>query len=165
MKTVALAGLLAITGVSSAWAGSDGGRADRPNGVHCEVKADKDDVVRKGQTVVIEAGQKVKDAVALEGDVVIKKGARVKSAVAINGSVTVESGATVTENVVAVGGELRIAPGARVQGSRVSLGKTLHLIDEDGQEVTLGLEVNGESLGQKLVREILAEVKACRIES
>ncbi|MBI5543738.1 MAG: hypothetical protein HY901_07625 [Deltaproteobacteria bacterium] len=132
--------------------------------INCDLKADKDDVVIKGKDVVIEAGRKVKDAVAVDGNVLIKKGAKVKSAVALKGKVTLEAGATVEDSAVALGGTVEVGEGARVGGSRVWVDQGIHVIDEKGAKVDLDLSVNGSSLSKLVLNAILKDIRSCQIE-
>src|SRR4051812_35417048 len=82
--------------------------------VNCHITAEKGDRVVQGKRLIIEKGEVVKDAVAIDGDVVVRAGAVVKSAVAINGQVILEPGARVSGDAVAVGGDLKLSDGSRV---------------------------------------------------
>lgn len=131
--------------------------------VNCTLKADKDDRVAKGQDLEVVEGQRLKDAVVVEGNLIIRRGASVKSAVALRGSVTVEAGAEVRESVLVIGGTATISPQATVKG-RLVLNDRLELVGDDGGRVDLSLSINGESVGRRLVKEVLKSVHACRVE-
>ncbi len=138
--------------------------ADKPSTrIDCDLRADKDDVVLKGKDVVIEAGRKVKDAVAVDGNVVLRKGARVKNAIALKGKVTVEAGAVVEDSVVALGGKAEVDPGAKVGKSQVWIHEGLHVIDEKGGRVDLDLSVNGSSLAKLILDAVLKDIRDCQV--
>ena len=59
----------------------------------CVVTVGPHDRLGRGKAVVVEAGESLENAMALDGDVVLRRGARVKSAVAVNGNVILEPGA------------------------------------------------------------------------
>jgi len=129
----------------------------------CTIEAGPGDVVSKHGTVTIEAGRKVEDAVALDGDVVVRAGASVKNAVAVHGNVVVEDGATVRKSAVTVGGTVKAGAQAKVH-DRVELSDDgLKVKGDDGDDLALNLTVSGESLGKKIVDEVLAKVKHCRV--
>ncbi|MCY1023586.1 hypothetical protein [Pyxidicoccus sp. MSG2] len=120
----------------------------------------------QGTDLVIEAGEKVKDAVAVEGNVIIRKGAVVEDAVAIRGRVIVEPGAHVKGDAVSLGGEVRIKDGARVDGDAVALGGRLNL-DKDGSvggdKVSLSFEIGGKDVVRSLIENALDEDMRCHI--
>ncbi|MFP2897756.1 hypothetical protein [Corallococcus sp. 4LFB] len=115
----------------------------------------------QGTNLVIEPGEKVKDAVAVDGDVIVKKGAVVDNDVAaIRGRVILEPGAKVKGDVVSVGGEVRVPAGARVDGSATALGGKLQLDrkeDVGGETVDFSLVFNGDDLVKEFVGKALDE--------
>ena len=120
----------------------------------------------QGTDLVIEAGDKVKDALAMEGNVIIRKGAVVEDAVAIRGRVIVEAGARVKGNAMSFGGEVRIKDGARVDGDAVALGGKLNL-DKDsdvaGDKVSLSFEIGGKDVVRGIIEDALDEDMRCHI--
>ena len=120
----------------------------------------------QGTDLVIEAGEKVKDAVAVEGNVIIRKGAEVEDAVAIRGRVIIEPGARVKGDVVSLGGEIRVHTGARVDGDAVALGGRLHLDKEGdvaGDKVSLSFEIGGKDVVRGFIESALDKDMRCHI--
>lgn len=129
----------------------------------CRVEAGPNDVVKKTGDVVIEAGQVVEDAIALDGTVTIKSGAKVKSAVSFHGNVIIEDGASVKKSALAIGGTVKVAKGGKVNNSIEISDKGLKVRGDDGDDVDLNLIVGGKSLGQRIADEALAKMKNCKI--
>lgn len=115
----------------------------------------------QGTNLVIEPGEKIKDAVAVDGDVIVKKGAVVdEDAVAIRGRVILEPGAKVKGDVVTIGGEVRVPAGAHVDGSATALGGKLILDkkeDVGGEQNSLSLVFNGDDLVKEFIGKALDE--------
>lgn len=132
--------------------------------LHCTRSADKDDLVVEKKSAEVRAGQVVKNAVVVEGDLTVKAGAVVRNAVVVKGTLRVEKGAVVEESVVVVGGRAVLAEGATVKGSRVEVDDGLHLVGEDGQRLDLALSVDGESVGKRLLAEVLKDVHTCQVD-
>jgi hypothetical protein len=132
-------------------------------GTDCKIEIEKDDLLVRGKGLVVEAGRKIADAIALDGDVLVKKGAKVKNAIAINGNVRVEPGAEISGSVVTLGGKLEVAKGAKVEGSQVSLGSGLSVKGEDGEDININISVGGKNLAQELARPILEKLRNCRV--
>ncbi len=151
---------------TSAFAGDD--TAKKPAGVRVVCANNTKDGSRlvQGTDLVIEAGEKVKDAVAVEGNVIIRKGAVVEDAVSIRGRVIIEAGAKVTGNAVSLGGEVRVHSGARVDGDAIALGGRLTVDKEDnvaGDRVSLSFEIGGKDLVRGFIQEALDEDTRCHI--
>ncbi|MBL8141072.1 MAG: hypothetical protein JNM38_08190 [Acidobacteria bacterium] len=87
------------------------------------VTFDRGDRVRIGGPVIVAAGERADDVVAIFGDVIVRGEVR-GEAVAVMGSVRVEDGGIVRRDVTAVGGIIESAPTARIYGdaSQVSIG-------------------------------------------
>lgn len=129
----------------------------------CKVEAGPNDVVKKTGDVIIEAGQLVEDAIALDGTVIIKSGARVKNAVSFHGSVLVEDGARVTKTALSIGGTVKAAKGSTVNSVVEISEKGLRVRGDDGNDVDLNIVISGKSLGQRIADEALVKMKGCRI--
>jgi hypothetical protein len=129
----------------------------------CEVKAGPHDVVKQKGDLVIEAGQVVEDAIAVDGRVTVKTGAQVKSAVSLHGDVVVEAGATVTKTAFALGGQVREAKGSHVADVLDISDAGVRLRGESGTSFSLNLVIDGKSLGQRLVEEAVAKTKKCQV--
>lgn len=82
---------------------------------------DGDDVVKMGQSLHIEAGQTVGDAVVIGGSLTIS-GTVEGEATAVGGSVTLKPTAVVEGDATAVGGSITVEPGAVVEGEATSVG-------------------------------------------
>jgi NDP-sugar pyrophosphorylase family protein len=123
--------------------------------------------VVQGTDLVIEPGEKVKDAVAVEGNVIIRKGAVVdEDAVAIRGRVIVEAGALVKGDALSVGGEVRVHGGARVDGDAVALGGKLQVDKEEdvsGDKVNLSFTLGGKDMIRGFIEDALDEDARCHI--
>lgn len=121
----------------------------------------------QGTNLVIEPGEKIKDAVAVDGDVIVKKGAVVDNDVAaIRGRVILEPGARVKGDVVSIGGEVQVPAGARVDGDVVALGGKLKLDkkeDVGGEQVNFSLVINGDDLVKQFIGKALDEDQKCHI--
>ncbi|NBD11017.1 polymer-forming cytoskeletal protein [Corallococcus sp. Z5C101001] len=121
----------------------------------------------QGTNLVIEPGEKIKDAVAVDGDVIVKKGAVVDNDVAaVRGRVILEPGARVKGDVVSIGGEVRVPAGARVDGDVVALGGKLKLDkkeDVGGEQVNFSLVLNGEDLVKEFIGKALDKDQKCHI--
>ena len=122
----------------------------------CVVSAGPRDRIRRGETVVVEAGESLEKAMALDGDVVLRRGARVKSAVVVNGNLILESGAKVTGTAAAFGGQIRLSPGAKISGHRLELSDSLRLPV---------LSIAGQDVSNLLVARLVEKAHSCRIES
>ncbi|WP_163781729.1 hypothetical protein [Myxococcus vastator] len=120
----------------------------------------------QGTDLIIEAGEKVKDGVAVEGNVIVRKGAVVEDVVAIRGRVIVEAGARVTGSAVSLGGEVRVHKGATVDGDAIALGGRLK-VDQDeavkGDKVSLSFEIGGRDIVRGFIEDALDEETGCHI--
>ena len=130
----------------------------------CVVTAGPHDRVSRGKSVVVGEGESLENAVSIDGDVVLRRGARVKSAVAVNGNVILEPGAKVTGTAASFGGQIRVAAGAKVAGSRLQLTNGLHLQPENGKDLGLALSIAGQDLSRLLVAKLVEKARSCRIE-
>ena len=128
----------------------------------CVVNFGPHDRVARGQTVMVEAGESLEDALALDGDVILRRGARVKSAIAVNGNVILEPGAKVTGTAASFGGQIRVADGAKVSGSRLQLSDGIQLRGENGKDVNLALSVGGKDVSNLLVTKLVQKARSCR---
>jgi NDP-sugar pyrophosphorylase family protein len=123
----------------------------------CHVEIGPHDRVSRGETLVVRSGERVENALALQGDLVIEGGAVAEKAVAVGGSVTVKPGGQVREDAVAIGGDVRIGADGRVGKDAVSLGGQVRQAE--------GARVGGSVLGiavqagkGSLAREILGKL-------
>ena len=123
--------------------------------------------VVQGTDLVIEPGEKVKDAVAVDGNVIVRKGAVVdEDAVAIRGRVIIEAGAQVKGDALSVGGEVRVQGGAHVDGDAVALGGRLNVDKQDdvsGDKVSLSFEFGGKDMIRGIIEDALEEDARCHI--
>ena len=131
----------------------------------CVVSIGPKDRVSRGKTVVIEAGESVENAMALDGDVILRRGARVKSAVAVNGNVILEADSKVTDTAASFGGEIRVAAVAKIAGSRLQLANGFQLRGENGKDVNLTLSVAGQDVSRLLVSKVVEKARNCRFEA
>ena len=131
----------------------------------CVVTVGPHDRLARGKTVVVEAGESLENAMALDGDVVLRRGARVKSAVAVNGNVILEAGAKVTGTAASFGGQIRIAEGAKVSGSQLQLSDGIQVRGENGKDLNLVLSVAGQDVSNLLVAKLVQKARSCRFEA
>ncbi|MCP3061524.1 hypothetical protein LXT21_22315 [Myxococcus sp. K38C18041901] len=163
LPTLALASTLALP----AFAADDAAKkSSLPVKVVCATTAKDGSRVVQGTDLVIEAGEKAKDVVAVEGNIIIRKGATVDDAVAIRGRVIVEAGAVVKGDAVSMGGEVRLQGNARVEGSAVALGgklttdKDVHI---EGDRISLSFEIGGKDLLRGFIEDALDKDSGCHI--
>jgi NDP-sugar pyrophosphorylase family protein len=157
LPALALASLLTLPALAG-----DTGKQQAPASspkIHCDVHTKDGSRAVQGSNLTLNAGEKAKSAVAIDGDVLIRKGASVGDVVAVHGKVTIEEGAEVKGDVVALGGELHLQKKAHVAGDAVALGGTLQM-DEGasvgGDKVNFSLNINGEDIAQTFLRKALA---------
>jgi NDP-sugar pyrophosphorylase family protein len=162
LPTLGLATLLSLP----AFAGDDADTKPRSK-VRCSVSTDEGDRLVQGKDLVLQSGDELKDAVAIEGDVVVPKGVVVQDVVAIQGRVTIEAGAHVLGDVVAIGGEVDVQEDARVDGDAVALGGTLK-VDESatvkGERVNFSLAFGGEDVVRGFLKNALGKETKCQLE-
>jgi NDP-sugar pyrophosphorylase family protein len=154
MRPVVAALLLGLAPLA-AWpaAPADDGEDDR-----CTIEVDPDDLFAQDRDLVVPAGRRVADAVAIRGNVVVKTGARVKQVVALGGDVVLEDGATVEEDAVAIGGDVRVLGAARVGSNALSIGGEVRAdrARVDGDVFALAFSWGGTSLEEKILEELKA---------
>lgn len=130
----------------------------------CHITVGKRDVVKRTGDVIIEGGQVVEDAIALDGTVVVKAGAKVKSAVSLKGSVVVEDGAVVTDTVLSIGGTVTVGKTAFVKSVlELDAEHGIRLRGKDGEDFSFNLRIDGKTLGERIVEESTAKVKDCLV--
>jgi len=82
--------------------------------------AEREEIVRFGDDIIVTAADVLDEAVAIGGSVTVLSGGRVTQTVmAIGGDVILQSGAQIDGDVIVVGGELRKEEGARVSGKEM----------------------------------------------
>jgi hypothetical protein len=102
---------------------------------HIRVRTFGGSRVRIGGSIVVERGESVEQAVAILGDLIVRGDVH-GDAVAVMGSVRVEDGASVGGQVVAVGGQIELAPTAKIAGSadQVAIGFPEIRVDGPGYD-------------------------------
>lgn len=131
--------------------------------VECTIEQGSNDFVSIGKSAVIEAGAPLQKIVVIDGSVTVKKGARVKSILVSNGSATIEEGAQVDGSVITIGGKSSIARKTDVKESVITLDDGLKVVGDKGDGLSLNLTIDGKSLGEKIVDEVVKELRGCRI--
>lgn len=160
LPTLALTSLLALPSFAE-----DSAKTKAATQVHCDVRSKDGSRAVQGRDLILNAGDKAKDAVAVDGNVVVRKGATVDDVIAIRGKVIIEEGAVVNGDVVAAGGDLQLQKNARVEGDAVALGGSLQVAEGasiGGDKVTFSLSINGEDIARSFIREALKS-SDCRI--
>ena len=113
----------------------------------CVVTVGPHDRLGRGKTVVVEAGESLENAMALDGDVIL------------------ESGAKVTGTAASFGGQIRVAEGAKVSGSRLQLSDGVQVRSENGKDVNLALSIAGQDVSSLLVAKLVEKARTCRFEA
>lgn len=152
--TLALAGLLSLPALAQ-----EPAKKEPASKTRCSVTAKGGSRAVQGENLIIQAGETVKDAVAIDGDVTVRKGAVVDDVVAIRGKVTIEEGAEVKGDAVSLGGQLILQGKARVNGDAVALGGELRMAEGatvGGDKVDFSLSFNGTNLAQSFIDKALA---------
>ena len=136
-------------------------------GGECHVEAGPNDRVSKGETLVIRSGERVDNAIAMNGDVVLEEGAVVEKAVAVGGSVTVRSGAQVRKDAVAIGGDVVVEADGRVGKDAVSLGGQVREAKGSriqGSVVGLAFQGGKSSLAREILKGI-SSLEGCQVST
>ncbi|MDY7231052.1 polymer-forming cytoskeletal protein [Hyalangium rubrum] len=158
--TLALVSLLALPALAD-----DTDKKEPEPKVRCAIHSKNGSRAVQGSDLIVKAGEKIKDAVAIDGNITIRKGAVVEDVVVIQGKVTIEEGAEVKGDVIALGGDLVLKGKARVDGDVVALGGSLRM-DEDasvgGKQSSLSINLNGKDLARSFVDKAL-ENSDCRL--
>lgn len=131
----------------------------------CKVEVGPRDRVSRGEPLVVRAGERLDNAIAMHGDLTLERGAVVEKAVAIGGTVTVRSGATVAQDAVAISGDVVVEADARVGNDAVSLGgqvredKGAHV---EGSVVGLAIQGGKSSLARQILKG-LSSLEGCTV--
>ncbi len=166
MRSSPLATLALGLALSTPALAADAAKPSKDWKVVCATQSKDGSRAVQGTDLVIEAGEKVKDGVAVEGDVIVRKGAVVEDVVAIRGRVIVEAGARVTGNAVSLGGEVRVHKGATIEGNAIALGGRLKVDQQDsvkGDKVSLSFELGGRDIVRGFIEDALNESTGCHI--
>ena len=132
----------------------------------CKVEVGPRDRVAKGESLVIRSGERVENAVVLQGDLAIEGGAVVEKAVAVGGTVTRRTGSQVNQDAVALGGDVIVETGARIGKDAVSLGGQVIQAKGakiDGSVVGLAIQAGKSSLAREILKGITS-VDDCNIQ-
>ena len=69
-----------------------------------------------------------------------------------------------TGTAASFGGQIRVAEGAKVSGSRLQLSDGVQLRSENGKDVSLALSVAGQDVSSLLVAKLVEKARSCRFE-
>jgi hypothetical protein len=133
------------------------------NNIECTIEQGSQDLVTIGRDAIIEPGGVAQKVVVIDGNLLVKKGARAKSVLVSNGNVTVEAGATVDGSVITIGGKSTVARKSDVKESVVTLGDGLEIVGDKGDALSLNITIEGKSLGEKIVDEVLKDLRGCKV--
>ncbi|MFT3708737.1 MAG: hypothetical protein QM817_13890 [Archangium sp.] len=131
--------------------------------IECTIEQGSQDLVTIGRDAIIEPGGVAQKVVVIDGNLLVKKGARAKSVLVSNGSVTIEAGAQIDGSVITIGGKSTVARKTDVKESVITLDDGLKIIGDNGDGLSLNITIDGKSLGEKLVDEVLKELRGCKI--
>jgi hypothetical protein len=125
----------------------------------CTVEVGPGERFEQDRDVVVQPGEHLRNVTALRGRVVVKGGAEVDEAMAVGGDLVVEPGGKVNRGATSVGGDVRLRGDARVGESVVSLGGDV-IRSKDAQVggtvVAFSVKVGDRSLAQSIERQIAA---------
>ncbi len=99
-----------------------------------EYDAEGHDIVRFGENIRIRRDKRIRGSVVAIGGSIVIEGHVVGDVVSVGGNVELEPGATVTGDAVAVGGSLDLNAGCIVRGDAVSVGGKI--IEREGSRVS-----------------------------
>jgi hypothetical protein len=158
MRSFLVLALLALPAFAA-----DGG-PDSKFKVDCSLERDRDDLTARGKSLLLEATARAKDVIVVDGNVTVKKGAVVTGTIFVsNGDVVIEAGATVKGAILIAGGKATVAQRSDVKQGIVTLDEGLHVNGGDGNSLDLNLNLEGQSLGKKIVADIVKEMRGCKL--
>lgn len=139
----------------------DGNRPGAP----CKVTVGPNDRFAQKQTLVVKAGERLENALVMDGDVIVQAGARVEDVVALRGNVIVEPGARVKGDVAAIGGNVKLLGDARVSGDTVAIGGRLEVAEAayvGGDRTALSLVLT-DDIVQSVLAKVLPRDQQCQV--
>ncbi|HET6440346.1 MAG TPA: hypothetical protein VFG59_19940 [Anaeromyxobacter sp.] len=131
----------------------------------CTVEVGPGERFTQGRDAVVQPGEHLQHVTALRGRVVIRGGAEVDEAMALGGDLVLEPGARVNGSVNSVGGNVFIQGNAWVSGDAVSLGGEVQRSKESwvgGNVIALAVKVGDQTLA-RAISERLGDLARCTV--
>jgi NDP-sugar pyrophosphorylase family protein len=123
----------------------------------CTVEVGPGERFEQDKDAVIQPGERLRNVTALRGRVIVRGGAEVDEAMAVGGDLVVEPGGKVNRSATSVGGDVRLIGDARVGESVVSLGGEVIRSKEaqvGGTVVAFSVKVGDRSLAQSIEHQV-----------
>ncbi len=131
----------------------------------CTVEVGPAERFAQGRDVVIQPGERLTHDTVLRGRIVVRGGAEVDEAMAVGGDVILEAGARVNGSATSIGGKVAVQGNAWVGENAVSLGGEVVRSPESwvgGNVVGLAVQVGDQSLAQSIGRK-LGDLARCKV--
>jgi UDP-3-O-[3-hydroxymyristoyl] glucosamine N-acyltransferase len=128
-------------------------RADEP----CTVEVGPGERFEQDRDAVVQPGEKLRTVTSLRGRVIVRSGAEVDEAMAVGGDLVIEAGAKVNRGATSVGGDVELKGDAQVGQSAVSLGGEVLRSKEarvGGNVVAFSVRLGDRSLMEQIEREV-----------
>ena len=130
----------------------------------CTVEVGPGERFEQDRDAVVQRGERLRNVTALRGRVIVKAGAEVDEAMAVGGDLVVEPGGKVNRGATSVGGDVELKGDAQVGESVVSLGGEVIRSKEarvGGTVVAFSVRVGDRSLAESIERQLTAP--RCRV--
>lgn len=134
-------------------------------GDECSVQIGPDERFEQGRDLVVQPGERLQRVTALRGRVIIRSGAVVDEAMAMGGDLVLEPGARVNGSATSVGGNVELLGNAWVGGNAMSFGGEVRRAGEawvGGNAIGLAVKVGEETLARTIGKK-LAELGRCKV--
>jgi len=131
----------------------------------CTIELGPRERLEQGRDAVVLPGEHLQSVTALRGRVVIRTGAEVDEAMALGGDLVLEPGARVNRSATSIGGNVVLQGDAWVGENAVALGGEVQRGPEawvGGNVVALTVKVGDESLSQAISRK-LGDLARCKV--
>jgi hypothetical protein len=131
----------------------------------CTIQLGARERFEQGRDAVVLPGEHLRSVTALRGRVVIRTGAEVDEAMALGGDLVLEPGARVNRSVTSIGGNVVLQGDAWVGENAMSLGGEVQRGPRawvGGNVVALAVKVGDDSLSQAISRK-LGDLARCKV--
>jgi hypothetical protein len=134
-------------------------------GDECSVQIGPDERFEQGRDLVVQPGERLQRVTALRGRVIIRSGAVVDEAMALGGDLVLEPGARVNGSATSVGGNVELLGNSWVGENAMSFGGEVRRAKEawvGGNAIGLALRVGEETLARTIGKK-LSELGRCKV--
>jgi NDP-sugar pyrophosphorylase family protein len=125
----------------------------------CTVEVGPGERFEQDRDAVVQRGERLRNVTTLRGRVIVKSGAEVDEAMAVGGDLVVEPGGKVNRSATSVGGDVQLEGDAKVGESVVSLGGDVIRSREaqvGGTVVAFSVKVGDRTLAESIEKQIAA---------